>query len=118
MAIFKAKVESQFIGTFQGKPSKQVVTVWERPARNIDEAQFFLDQHLKGLRFRNPHHRFEYYGLRRKPVARGVVPYSPAYNKEAVDKEITRDKRIGKREAKLIHALLKWNNRAAQGRQR
>lgn len=118
MAIFKAKVETQFIGTIQGKPSKRVVSVWERPARNIDEAQFFLEQHIKGLRFRNPHYRVEYYGLQRKPVTRGVVPYSPVYNKEAVDKEITRDKRIGKREAKLIHALLKWNNRAAQGRQR
>ena len=115
MAIFKAKVETQFIGTFQGKPSKRVVADWERPARNIDEAQFFLEQHIKGLRFRNPHHRFEYYGLQRKPVARGGVPYSPAYNKEAVDAGIARAKRngarIGKREAKLIHALLKGRQR-------
>jgi hypothetical protein len=29
------------------------------------------------------------------------------YNKESVDKEIAKDNRIGKKEAKLIHALLK-----------
>jgi hypothetical protein len=32
------------------------------------------------------------------------------YNREAVDREIAKDKRIGKREAKLIHALLKGRN--------
>jgi hypothetical protein len=29
------------------------------------------------------------------------------YSKEAVDREIAKDKRIKRREAKLIHALLK-----------
>lgn len=32
---------------------------------------------------------------------------SPAYNKDAVDKEIKKDKRIGGKEAKAIHGLLK-----------
>lgn len=32
---------------------------------------------------------------------------SPAYNAAAVQKEIAKDKRIGKKEAKAIHALLK-----------
>lgn len=31
----------------------------------------------------------------------------PAYNKDAVQREITKDKRIGGKEAKLIHALLR-----------
>lgn len=31
----------------------------------------------------------------------------PNYNRDAVQKEIDKDKRIGKREAELIHALLK-----------
>jgi hypothetical protein len=30
-----------------------------------------------------------------------------AYNEEAVEREIRKDKRIKRREAKLIHALLK-----------
>jgi hypothetical protein len=33
------------------------------------------------------------------------------YNCEAVQKEIDKDKRIGKKEAKLIHALLKGRKR-------
>ena len=33
------------------------------------------------------------------------------YNKEAVQKEIDNDKTIGKKEAKLIHALLKGRGR-------
>ena len=67
MAIFKAKVTSQFIGTFQGKPAKLETYEWERQARNIEEAEFLLEQTLKGYRFRATHHRFEAYGLRRKP---------------------------------------------------
>ena len=35
------------------------------------------------------------------------------YSKEAVDREIAKDKRIDKREAKLIHALLKGPDRNA-----
>ena len=33
------------------------------------------------------------------------------YNKEAVEKEIKKDRRIKGKEAKLIHALLKGRNR-------
>lgn len=34
------------------------------------------------------------------------------YNKDAVDREIAKDKRIKRKEAKLIHALLKgWRGR-------
>jgi hypothetical protein len=36
-----------------------------------------------------------------------VKPVSPKYNAEAVQKEINKDKRIGGKEAKLIHSLLK-----------
>lgn len=31
----------------------------------------------------------------------------PVYNKDAVQKEINKDKRIGGKEARLIHALLR-----------
>ena len=37
----------------------------------------------------------------------GEAVVDEAYNKDAVDKEIAKDKRIGKKEAKLIHALLR-----------
>ena len=45
--------------------------------------------------------------LKLKPWKRGAIVREPVYNREAVQKGIDKDPRISKREAVLIHRLLK-----------
>lgn len=44
----------------------------------------------------------------------GVSGAGPSYNREAVNKEIRKDPRIGSREARMIHAILKGRDAAPE----
>ena len=55
-----------------------------------------------------PQHNYKNHHLYKEPKPVKVKEaYEPQYSKSAVDKEIRKDKRIGKREASLIHRLLR-----------
>ena len=71
---------------------------------SYSERAYFDGDHCQHCAARDEHHRLT---RARRQMEKADRRRLPRYNAEAVQNEIARDRRIGGREARMIHAVLR-----------